>query len=328
MLKKILKKIYISSLRFRDFMLYKIVYTQRPKYDKKYDFVICAIFKDEARFLKEWIEFHALIGVNHFYLYNNNSTDNYKEVLQPYVESGLVTLIDWPISQGQVSAYKNFYDNYWEESQWISFLDIDEFFVPKKDMTLREWMKRHERYPVVLVYWKMFGSSGLLNHNDDRLCIEQYTKSWESLVRCGKCWVNTDFEIASFDAGTHHATQVRDRKRIHRIKLHPVDVVNHVYVSDKEEVIQRKLSQKMDIQINHYWSKAWDVFDKKRSWEGDVFFQNNPKKNIYYFIKNEIMNTTEDSYIQKFRLLLEWKMKGMPEYREMLETENIFAKEK
>jgi hypothetical protein len=38
---------------------------------------ICAIFKDEAPYLQEWIEFHRLLGVEKFYLYNNNSRDNF-----------------------------------------------------------------------------------------------------------------------------------------------------------------------------------------------------------------------------------------------------------
>src|SRR5271167_2905681 len=66
---------------------------KKPHY--KYDLSACMIFRDEAPCLKEWIEFHVLLGVEHFYLYNNLSQDNYKEVLQPYVNSGIVELIEW-----------------------------------------------------------------------------------------------------------------------------------------------------------------------------------------------------------------------------------------
>lgn len=54
----------------------------------KYYFSICAIFKDESLSIKEWIEYHKLIGVEHFYLYNNNSTDSSVSILQEYVEEG------------------------------------------------------------------------------------------------------------------------------------------------------------------------------------------------------------------------------------------------
>ena len=39
----------------------------------------------------EWIEFHRLVGVERFFLYDNGSTDDHREVLAPYVEEGIVT---------------------------------------------------------------------------------------------------------------------------------------------------------------------------------------------------------------------------------------------
>ena len=111
-------------------------FLKKPKYNKQFKISICGIFKNESPFLKEWIEFHEMIGIEHFYLYNNNSEDNYQEILQPYIEQGLVTLIDWPYEQAQIKAYQNFYETYRHETQWISFLDIDEFFCPRYEQTL------------------------------------------------------------------------------------------------------------------------------------------------------------------------------------------------
>lgn len=34
---------------------------------------ICAIFKDEAPYLPEWIEFHRSVGVERFFLYDNSA---------------------------------------------------------------------------------------------------------------------------------------------------------------------------------------------------------------------------------------------------------------
>ena len=31
-----------------------------------YEFAICTIFKNNASYLKEWIEFHRMMGVEHF----------------------------------------------------------------------------------------------------------------------------------------------------------------------------------------------------------------------------------------------------------------------
>lgn len=53
---------------------------------------VCCIFKDEAPYLEEWLRFYSLIGVEHFYLYDNDSTDAFKAVLAPWAAAGKVTL--------------------------------------------------------------------------------------------------------------------------------------------------------------------------------------------------------------------------------------------
>ena len=80
---------------------------KKKKRDTKYYCSICAIFKNESPYLREWIEYHLMIGFDHLYLYNNFSSDNYKEVLQPYIDKNAVTLIEWPVKYGQISAYED-----------------------------------------------------------------------------------------------------------------------------------------------------------------------------------------------------------------------------
>lgn len=58
------------------------------EYKNKLSFV--AIVKNEAPYIIEWIEFHKLVGVDKFYIYDNESSDNLKELLQPYIKSGIV----------------------------------------------------------------------------------------------------------------------------------------------------------------------------------------------------------------------------------------------
>jgi len=53
---------------------------------------ICVRLKNEALYLREWIEFHRIAGVGHFHIFDDGSTDGTIEVLRPYVEHGIVTL--------------------------------------------------------------------------------------------------------------------------------------------------------------------------------------------------------------------------------------------
>lgn len=283
-------------------------FLRRPKYNKKYKISICGIFKNEAPYLKEWIEYHEMIGIEHFYLYNNNSDDNYQEVLNTYVEKGLVTLIDWPYDQAQMKAYKNFYETYRHETQWVSFLDIDEFFCPRYKDNLYEWLRTKEKYPVLLTYWRMFGTSGKMHHENDKLVIEQYTTCWENLYHCGKCLINTDYDIAKYDSSTHHLTQVLYPLigRHLKVRVTPANPYGR-FVYDPFHFSWITNENSYTIQINHYWSKAWDVYERKRQMT-DVFFKENPKKDLKYFYYHEHQNTSTNRVIYRFLVQLKMKM--------------------
>ena len=95
-------------------LIYKVYLTAiSPKIvDKKYNVSICAVFKNEAMYLREWIEFNHLVGVEHFYLYNNNSDDDYVSVLKPYVKNGMVTLLDCHTIKSKWNAMKSALKNF------------------------------------------------------------------------------------------------------------------------------------------------------------------------------------------------------------------------
>src|SRR5690348_12303001 len=67
-----------------------------------------AAIKNEAPYLDEWLAFCLLEGIEHVLLYDNNSTDNTREVLQPWIDAGFAEVYDWPIhwkSGSQTKAY-------------------------------------------------------------------------------------------------------------------------------------------------------------------------------------------------------------------------------
>ena len=289
-------------------LVLKLFFNRKPLYDKKYKISICAIFKDEAPFLKEWIELNNLVGVEHFYMYNNNSTDNFQEVLQPYVDNGLVTLVEFPYDHAQFKAYQNFYENYRHETQWVGFIDIDEFFCPNSHLTLQKWIKPYETYPVIQIYWKMFGTSGLMHHDYGQLVTEQYHVSWKGLYHCGKCLINTDYDIISFDSSCHHCPTVHFPFMGKMLQIHPVNIFHRATIG--QGTFLKTDESNPSIQINHYWSKAWDIYDGKRK-KTDVYFEKNPKEDIKYFLWHETKNCSVDFNIYRYIILLKHHLKGI-----------------
>lgn len=133
----------------------------------QYELAICAIFQDDARFLAEWIDYHKHVGVEHFYLYNNRSKDNFYEVLHPYILNGDVSLYDWPFTYTdgdgwnnvQCGAYSDGLHKSKHVAHWLAIIDTDEFIIPLNTETLPETLKYFEAFPAIGINWQMYGTS-------------------------------------------------------------------------------------------------------------------------------------------------------------------------
>ena len=137
--------------------------------------VICAIFKNEALYFKEWIEFHCIVGFEHLFLYNNQSSDNYLEVLQPYIDKQIVTLVEWDFpSPCQLSCYQHFIDKNNQKKVWCAFIDLDEALFSPTNMPLPDMLNFIDQPGAIGINWKCFGSSGLEEY-DSRPVIERFT---------------------------------------------------------------------------------------------------------------------------------------------------------
>lgn len=53
----------------------------------------CVRTKDNGRFLPEWIAYHKAIGVDEITIYDDKSVDNTAEILQPFIDAGIVRYV-------------------------------------------------------------------------------------------------------------------------------------------------------------------------------------------------------------------------------------------
>ncbi|MDE6573026.1 MAG: glycosyltransferase family 92 protein, partial [Duncaniella sp.] len=121
---------------------------------------VCAIAKNEGTYFKEWIEWHLSQGVEKFYIYDNESTDSTREVLQPYIEAGVVDYTYFPGYRMQLAAYDDCLDRHRLESRWIAFIDLDEFIVPRRHQSIPDFLSGFEEFPAVEINWLIYGSGG------------------------------------------------------------------------------------------------------------------------------------------------------------------------
>jgi hypothetical protein len=125
---------------------------------------VCAIFKDEAPYLAEWIAFHQLVGVHEFYLYDNESTDDWRSAIAPFIDAGIVTVKPWPGSQAgdraQYAAYSHCLKHMRARAQWVAFIDVDEFLFSPTGRALPDVLRDFEAHPGVVAAWRVFGTGG------------------------------------------------------------------------------------------------------------------------------------------------------------------------
>jgi hypothetical protein len=119
---------------------------------------VCAIFKDEARYLPEWVEFHRVQGVERFYLYENNSTDGWEDALEPYRD--VVELHRLRHHPGQFSAYADCLKRHRWDTRWIAFIDLDEFLFSPTGQSLPDVLGGFGRVPGVVANWRVYGPNG------------------------------------------------------------------------------------------------------------------------------------------------------------------------
>ncbi len=134
---------------------------------------VCAIFRDEARYLAEWVTFHRVQGVERFYLYDNLSTDDWRSELGPEIAAGIVEVRHWPDVPGQASAYEDCLRRHRTDTRWIAFIDIDEFLFSPTGRPLPEVLREFDTHPGVVVNWRVYGTNGW-EHPPDGLVIDNY----------------------------------------------------------------------------------------------------------------------------------------------------------
>ena len=95
----------------------------------------------------EWIAYHKLQGVQHFYLMSNGDTEALRILLAPYVQEGTVEIIDWYFNRRcwthQAPQTNACIYRYLGLARWVAMMDIDEFFsVPSNTETVRSLVEK------------------------------------------------------------------------------------------------------------------------------------------------------------------------------------------
>ena len=247
---------------------------------------IVAIAKNEATYIAEWIEFHKLVGVEKFYIYDNESDDNLCEVLASYIQSGVVDYHFCPGKVMQEWAYNDILETACKETYWLAMIDLDEFIVPIEKATVPMILKDFESFGGLGVHWLIYGSAGK-DKMEDGLVLERFKDHSEVCFS-----INIQFK------------SIVNPRWVSKIGIHNCVYSKGYCVNENYEKIEgehygdRITAHK--IRINHYFTKSKEEFLKKRE-RGRATMQDVKRVDEHFEIhdRNEIKNDTiMDKYIK------------------------------
>ncbi len=141
----------------------------------KFYLSVLAIVKNEAPYIQEWLDYHISMGVEHFYIYDNESDDNLVDLLTPYIEKNIITYTFWPGQAQQIIAYNDALKKYKYESRWLAVIDIDEFICPTAKIKIPSLLKDYESYAGLAINWITFDSNGHICKPQGNV-LENYTR--------------------------------------------------------------------------------------------------------------------------------------------------------
>jgi hypothetical protein len=261
---------------------------------------ICAIAKNEGRYLPEWIAYHKLIGFDEILVYNHESDDDSGAVLDSFAEHG-VTQVAWsvpPRTKPQWLAYADGLERLRDSAAWIAFIDIDEFVVLPQHASIGALLTDFGHYDALAVNWKMFGSSGRIEPGEG-LVIDRFR-------RCAPLPYSSNRQVKT----------IARPSAVVRPLVHTCEFAEGAeYRTVFGEVLppgvgKSRLVSHDVIRINHYFTKSWEEWQQKRARGRGAKWEGHPKKQrsddeFYAEDRNEFREREITRFIRPVQRFLE-----------------------
>ncbi len=242
---------------------------------------ICAIAKDENPHLKEWVLYHLAVGIEHIVLYDNNSKIPISQELAEYVAAGLVTVIDWPMTDAQqLSAYVDCLRRVRDTTFWLAYIDIDEFIVPMQHRDVRDLLDNYRQFGGLGMHWMMFGASGHISRPQGGM-MENYT--------------------GALGLRPHIKSIVQPRAVIRPASVHHCLFREGQYCVNEDGVVIHSFCSfpvGRKIRINHYYYRSQQDFEEKIARGVACKIKSGADRDISLFYDHLALPETKDITIQ------------------------------
>ena len=231
--------------------------------NKLYNLALGAIFKNEAPYLEEWINHHLNRGVDHIYLINDYSNDEYASVLEPYIKQKYITLFNNNLNNfkygRQAQIYNLYFLNLREAVHWFGIIDIDEYLWSPKVKNLNLILNPlKETWINGIIIWSLvFGGNELLTQ--PKSIVDSFIKRQDIKSR-----------LKNMNLKNHASKEYLFKKFYYKQIIRMENVIefgihNHIYHNFKKStlILDPNEIDSNILRINHYKTQSKDKWLKK-----------------------------------------------------------------
>jgi hypothetical protein len=195
---------------------------------------ICLLTKNENKYLKEWVQHHIDIGVDHFYIYDNNDDNSAQYEVLKYFDKQYFTFIHWHsfIKHMQIEAYNDCLNRFGNQNEWIAFIDTDEFI---NCNNIRESLEQYRQYDYIRIPWVMYNANGHVYYTNEPIR-KRFTQTCQNYSSTGP----TDY----------YKSIVQPSKIIEMVVHDAISFNNNTVVVD-------------NIKLDHYYTRSLEEWVEK-----------------------------------------------------------------
>lgn len=211
-----------------------------PLVFNKHRVCACTMVRNQARFLQEWIIYHHRIGVEHWFIYDNNSDDDIETIIESLVNQNFkITRQLWPWIKTQEAGFAHCALRARDFCEWVAFIDVDEFLHLPSEVHLETLINkltiRRSDIAELRIPCHNFGPSGLKQ-------------------------IPTEGVIVGYKCRLRFPERHKSIVRPEKLNPSLINVVHHFDLKDGFGYlnVDRHL-----MVINHYKFQVWEVFKEK-----------------------------------------------------------------
>uniref|UniRef100_A0A1J3DN72 Glycosyltransferase family 92 protein n=1 Tax=Noccaea caerulescens TaxID=107243 RepID=A0A1J3DN72_NOCCA len=213
----------------------------------KHELCVCTMLWNQAPYLREWIMYHSWLGVERWFIYDNNSDDDIREEIESLNTEGYnVSRHVWPWIKTQEAGFSHCAVRAKEECNWVGFFDVDEFY-----------------------YFPTHRSRGSPSKNALRSLVSNYT-SWDMVgeirTECRSFGPSGLTSVPSQGVTVGYTCRQANPERhksIIRPELVTSSLLNEVHHFQLREGIGHLSLVESVAVVNHYKYQVWETFKAK-----------------------------------------------------------------